>query len=214
MEGSSALLLKIMPTHPKDPRSPRNAAPSALRPTLAHSPGHLSHGDVEHSHPTTPCGPVFSGRYKHRDAAHFWYEFGFQAIPILPGTKRTARKWTPWLKGLSRLRITRHWTEHPDHEVGFIVGDDCVVMDADSELAVRELYAIERRYGMTPLLTVKTARGEHHLFRKDATLPCKTTSIVVGGAQDRIDVKTGRTLVVLPPSTNKAITKMCGGEHA
>jgi len=135
-------------------------------------------------------------------------------IPIKPGDKKTVCAWDGWLTKLSRSLIFRHWTEHPDHEVGFIVGDDCVVMDADSELAVRELYAIERRYGMTPLLIVKTARGEHHVFKKDATLRCKTTSIVVGGYQDRIDIKTGRTLVVLPPSTNKSIIKMCGGEHA
>jgi len=37
-----------------------------------------------------------------------WYEFGFPVIPIIPGSKRTAEKWDPWLDGLSPLMTLIH----------------------------------------------------------------------------------------------------------
>jgi hypothetical protein len=63
------------------------------------------------------------------------------------------------------------------------------------------------------LLIVKTKRGAHHYFRKDPAVRGKTGFLIVGGNEDRIDIKTGRTMVVLPPSTDKVVTKF-GGNHA
>jgi hypothetical protein len=56
-------------------------------------------------------------------AALDFYRAGFNAIPLVPGTKRTAEKWDPWNERLSELAITEHWREHPDHELGCILGD-------------------------------------------------------------------------------------------
>jgi hypothetical protein len=69
---------------------------------------------------------------RYNQAALYWFKFGFNVIPILPDAKKTAVKWDPWLKELSIEKIAEYWSKHPDHEVGFIVGDDIIVFDADS----------------------------------------------------------------------------------
>ena len=37
--------------------------------------------------------------------AMHWYGYGFNVIPIVPGTKKTVVKWNPWLNNLDcRIR--------------------------------------------------------------------------------------------------------------
>lgn len=157
--------------------------------------------------------PDFRGASKFRKAANYWFDFGFSVIPVLPGTKQPAVKWGGWLKDLSRASINRYWLQHHDHEVGFIVGDCFVVLDADSAKAVSVLEQTEAHHGAEPLLIVKTRRGAHHYYRKDSDVRGRTACKIVGDAEDRIDIKTGRTMVILPPSTNKVLVKL-GGDHA
>ena len=141
-------------------------------------------------------------------AALYWHSFGFAVIPIVPASKRPAVSWDPWLEKLSPSQIKRHWREHPDHEVGCIVGNKHIVFDADSPDAVAYLRDIEHRLGAVPSMVVRTKRGEHHYFRTESELHAKTTFKCVGGEQDRIDVKTGRTMIILPPSTGKALARL------
>jgi hypothetical protein len=157
------------------------------------------------SQPAPASLPQFCGHERFRDAALFWHEFGFTVIPVVPGTKVPAVKWDAWCNGLSSNTISMYWREHPDHEVGFIVGDSYIVFDADSEKATAVLRDTEVRMGVRPLLISRTTRGEHHFFQRDPSRKVKTTCMIVGDPQDRIDVKTGRTMVVLPPSTGKEL---------
>ena len=159
--------------------------------------------------PSTPnpsCAevPPFQG---HRQAAQFWFDFGLNVVPIAPGTKIPVVKWDPWLTGLSHSQIDAHWQRHPDHDVGFIVGDNIIVFDADSPEALAALVDAEARAGVAPQLVVQTTRGQHHYFRRDPALPARLS------AQDfpkKLDVKTGRAMVVLPPSAGKSILQMGG----
>ena len=80
-----------------------------------------------------------SANKKYSEAALDWYGKGFSVIPIIPGTKRTALKWDPWLDGLSADKIRKHWEANPDHELGFIVGPGVIVLDADTPMAVAAL---------------------------------------------------------------------------
>ena len=138
-------------------------------------------------------------------AAIYWHSFGFNVIPIIPGTKRTAVKWNPWREGLSPEKIKAHWDKHPDHEVGFIVGDDVIVFDADSPQSIAAIAMLEEVFDITPNLTVTTTRGRHHYYRLAAGTYAKTDSHGTEEHPERIDVKTGRTLVVLTPSTVKEV---------
>ena len=140
-----------------------------------------------------------------RDGALFWHGFGLDVIPIRPGSKATAVPWDPWVARLSPGSIKSHWRQHPDHEVGFIVGDRIIVFDADSPEALSALHAAEVRCGIEPLLVVGTRRGEHHYYRRDADISAAPS---LRDLPPKLDVKTGRAMVVLPPSTGKTIIKL------
>lgn len=139
------------------------------------------------------------------NAALHWFDFGLQVIPITPGKKCSTVKWDNWLNGLSPEAIYRYWTDHPDHEVGCIVGDDLIVFDADSPAAIAALAELEKTFGMSPSLTVNTAKGKHHFFKRAPDTYAKSDSHSTEKHPERIDVKTGRALVVLPPSTGKEV---------
>lgn len=138
-------------------------------------------------------------------AAMYWFGYDFNVIPIGPASKITAVKWDHWLDGLSPLTIKDYWTEHPDHELGFIVGDDIIVFDADGPESVAALAEIEASSGMTPKIVVKTSKGEHHYYRRAADTVAKSDSHSSEKYPDRLDIKTGRALVILPPSTGKSL---------
>jgi hypothetical protein len=138
-------------------------------------------------------------------AAHDWFHLGLNVIPIVPGAKKTAVKWDPWLKDLSELKIYRYWKKHPNHELGFIVGPDLIVFDADTPQSLARLCEIERTFGVSPALSVKTRRGEHHYFKLSEGTLAKSDSHSSEKHPDRIDVKTGRALIVLPPSGGKEV---------
>lgn len=142
------------------------------------------------------------------EAALHWHQFGFDVIPIVPLLKRPAVKWDAWLEGLSPEKIAAHWAAHPDHEVGFIVGERFLVLDADSPAAVEALHSLEKEAGIPPLMVTATKRGEHHYFGREVGTVAKSDSFSTAEYPDRIDVKTGRSLVILPPSTGKTV-KAC-----
>lgn len=138
-------------------------------------------------------------------AAMYWYGYDFKVIPIGPASKITAVKWDQWLDNLSSQTIKDYWTEHPDHELGFIVGDDIIVFDADGPESVAALAEIEVSFGMTPKIVVNTSQGQHHYYHRAADTVAKSDSHSSEKYPDRLDIKTGRALVILPPSTGKSI---------
>lgn len=144
-------------------------------------------------------------------AALLWYERGLQVIPLISGTKKTAVKWDSWLADLSAENIAAYWKQHPDHELGFIVGDDVIVFDADAPESVAALVAIEKAFNIAPNLVVKTKRGQHHYFRLTPGTFAKTDSHGTADHPERLDVKAKRSMVVLPPSTGKAILAITAG---
>jgi len=137
------------------------------------------------------------------NAANHWHNFGFAVIPISPGTKFPAVKWDPWLAALSQETISARWDKHPDHELGFIVGERIIVFDADSPAAIAALYELEKTFCSPAALTVTTRKGQHHYFKRAPGTYAKSDAHCTEKHPDRIDVKTGRALVVLPPSTGK-----------
>jgi len=138
-------------------------------------------------------------------AALFWLQYGLQVMPLVPTQKVPALPWDPWLDGLSAAKVDVYWHRHPNHEVGFIVSDNLIVFDADTPAAVAALRAIEVRLGLTPSLVIKTTRGEHHYFRRAQGTIAKQESHSTEQYPDRLDIKTGRSMVVLPPSKGKSV---------
>ena len=132
-------------------------------------------------------------------------DFGFKVIPIIPVAKQTAVKWDAWLDGLSSAKVNTYWSAHPEHEVGFIVGDNIIVFDADSPESIVALAMLEQSFDLTPNMVVKTAKGEHHYFKRAEGTFAKSDSHSTQEHPDRLDVKTGRSMVILPPSTGKTL---------
>ena len=153
----------------------------------------------------TPLHAVHMRWSSNADAALYWFRFGLQIIPLIPGTKKTAVKWDSWFAGLSAKKIAAYWKQHPDHELGFIVGDDLIVFDADSPLSIAALTGLEESFGITPGMIVKTTKGEHHYFRRAKGTVAIQNSHSTADHPERLDVKTGRALIILPPSTGKTL---------
>ena len=99
-------------------------------------------------------------------AAHRWFDVGLSVIPVVPGTKQTATKWGLWLAILDHGRLDEHWSRNPGHELGCIVGDGLLVLDADSPESIAALIELERRFGLESRLIMQTRRGQHHYFRR------------------------------------------------
>lgn len=146
-------------------------------------------------------------------AACWLFHFGFKVIPINPETKETARKWT-FVDGLTVDRIVSYWTHHPDHDIGAIIDDSILVLDADSPASLAALTEIEKAFDISPNLIVQTRKGEHHYFKRAAGSYAKMRGFSTEANPTAIDVKTarsatdGRAMVVLPASTNKTILRI------
>ncbi len=138
-------------------------------------------------------------------AALFWHQYGLRVIPLVPETKIPCVLWNPWLGNLSAAKIRQYWLKHPNHEVGFIVGDSYIVFDADSPESIAALAAIEKAFGIASSLIVRTTHGQHHYYRLAPGTVAKADSHSTELHPERIDVKTGPTMVVLPPSKGKSI---------
>lgn len=149
-----------------------------------------------------PSVPKFNGN---ADAALYWFKFGLKVIPILPHSKQAVMKWDPWLATLGIESIQNHWSQNPSHELACIVGDNLIVLDTDSPEADKALGDIEANHGCRPMCVVKTKHGYHHYFRVAPGAYAKSDSHHTETYPDRIDVKTGRGMIVLPPSTDKTI---------
>lgn len=163
---------------------------------------------IQFKGPTTPVdseGSLVSDHQNFREAAKYWFEFGFNVIPILPNKKVTATQWNPWLDQLSLEKIDKHWLDHPKHEIGLIVDDSFAVFDADSPQSIDALNQIEMAFDLTSNLIVKTRKGQHHYFRLAPSSFIKTDSHSTEAYPERIDVKARRSMVILPPSTGKEV---------
>jgi len=143
--------------------------------------------------------------------ALYWHSFGLKVIPVIPNSKQTAVKWTEWLNNLSPDSIIRFWTAHPNYELGFILDENILVLDADTPEAVETLHFLEGEYGVKPTLTVRTKKGWHHYYRRNQDTYAHADSHSSNKHPERLDVKTGRgngfgrSMVILPPSTGKTV---------
>lgn len=162
--------------------------------------------------PVVPAKLTVPMHSKCLEAALEWYSFGFSVIPIQAQEKVTMVKWDPWLEGLTDDKIRAHWKSHPDHELGFIVGNNVMVLDADSPQSIWALANIENAFDVTPNLIVKTRKGQHHYFKLAHGVFARQDSHGTNEHPERLDVKTGRSMVILPPSTNKEVL-ICEAEN-
>ena len=126
----------------------------------------------------SPSNPLPAFASNVAGALH-WHEFGFHSIPTVPTAKRTAVHWDEWLNDLSEKKISKHWIQNPDHEVGFIVGDEFIVFDADSAESIAALVTLEKAHNVIPNMISKTTKGEHHFFKRAQGTFAKSDSVLL-----------------------------------
>ena len=147
------------------------------------------------------------------EGALWWFEFGYKVIPLVPGQKRPAVPYQPWLDHLSVDGIRQHWAAHPDHEVGAVLDNTQLVLDADSADADEALSRIEQQFGLVPALVIKTRRGHHHHFRLTKGTFAKADSHHTEEFPDRIDVRAYNNSVLLTPSQGKSVDRLEAGHR-
>ena len=148
---------------------------------------------------------------KCHEGAINWLKFGFKVIPVVSGSKRTALTWDPWLADLSINTINDYWIRNSNAELGAITGDDVIVFDADSPESITALLKIETDFSVKPNFIVQTNKGLHHYFKRGEGAFARSDSHDTKQHPNRIDIKTGRALIVLPPSTGKHVA-VCEAE--
>ena len=168
-----------------DPGSPKDIDPSSIRFSVP--------------------SPI-AGATSNAEAAAAWLGFGFHVIPIVPGSKQSAVRWDPWLDALSLESIARHWAARPDHEVGVIVGDGLFVLDADTPESLQTIVALEQQFGIRALLIHATPKGgQHRFYRRGTGTHAKPDAHDSNAHPDRPDVRTGRSLIILPPALGRSV---------
>lgn len=141
-----------------------------------------------------------------KDEALKWHRFGFTVIPVIPSEKRPFDPWSYWENDKqTEDRIIAHWTQYPEHELGAITNDSLLVLDADSPEAIKAIEALEKSFDIDCKLVVKTSKGEHHYYKLSKDIFAKQDSHSTEQHPGRIDVRTGRSLIILPPSGPRRI---------
>lgn len=183
--------------------------PSTTNNLHANLNGHLElHSHIPHPYTINEginSSFLSSGVNKYIKSALNAKHFGFQVIPVCPGTKRTAVKWDDWFSDYSDEKLAAYWKKHPDHELGMIAGEGIIVFDADSNASINALYQLEIDFGIKPNFIINTSKGVHHYFKRAADTIAKSDGHCTTLFPDRIDIKTVRALVILPPSKGKSV---------
>ena len=154
--------------------------------TLSGIPPHSQTGPEPHPNPNLA-------------AALDYFDRGFQVIPVVPGTKKSAVKWDPWLNGLTREVVHNTWSNH-HYDIGVILGPNIYVLDSDSDQAEAAIQRICAEHGIQSNKIVKTKRGYHHYFSLTPGTTIHSRTFSTEHHPSRIDVKTGRSMMVMPPS--------------
>lgn len=151
------------------------------------------------------CPPAYDSFASYGDAALRWSQIGLNVVPVLPGTQQSAVDSNQWPEGLSPEQLADHWSQYPDHELGAIVGAGILVLDVDSPEASAALLAIEKEFNAWPNMIVKTTSGTQQYFRRAKGTDANPDSHSAQEHPERIGVKTGLSLVMLPPSPGNTL---------
>jgi P4 family phage/plasmid primase-like protien len=81
-----------------------------------------------------------------------------------------------------------------------ITDNGLFVLDADTPESLSALYKLESEYQVSPNLVILTRNGEHHYFRISDDINATARGFDGSKHPNKIDIKTGKSMVILPPS--------------
>jgi hypothetical protein len=138
-------------------------------------------------------------------AALQWFALGYLPIPISKGEKKPSVLPQKWLSNLSEHSIDRHWTEHPNDDIGLHCSKGLVALDSDAPESLEAMTALEKDHGIKPLMTVKTKKGTHHYFKLGEDVQLQQKGSSTKSNPERIDIRSENSYIIAPPSTNKTL---------
>ena len=140
-----------------------------------------------------------------RHARALALRFGLAVVPLVHGTKRPVIRWAerPALPPAGD-EIARWWREHPNADVGLILGDRLCAFDVDEHgeaHGLDSLHELERTFGPLPeTWRALSPRGGLHVYFALAGEVSSSTHELAGGVQ----LRAGRHIMALPPSAGRA----------
>ena len=130
-----------------------------------------------------------------------------RALPLVGKLPAVGADWPHWKA--TRETIVRHYSRHPEHNVGIRCGRGLVVLDRDDRDGGREALAeLEHEHGpLPPTPTVITGSGSrHHYFRGPPELRSRNLrSVSIPG----LEIKAAGTQVAAPPSLHESGRLYC-----
>lgn len=138
-------------------------------------------------------------------AALQWFSLGYLVIPVRGGTKAQRVRRDEWLSNLNQQSIEKHWSQYPGDDIGLYCSNGLVALDSDSPESLEPMLALEAKYGIKPLITVKTKKGTHHYFKLGEGVDLKQTGKSTILNPERIDIRCGNSYIIAPPSTDKVL---------
>jgi P4 family phage/plasmid primase-like protien len=139
-----------------------------------------------------------------KESAEIWLDAGFSIIPacLSDGVKKPLVKFAE-----IRLELTPqhslNWLKQFPNATALATTTDngLFVLDADTPESLEAIYCLEAQYKVSPNLIVSTRNGEHHYFRISAEVNAISRGFDGKKFPRKIDIKTGKSIVILPPST-------------
>jgi P4 family phage/plasmid primase-like protien len=139
-----------------------------------------------------------------KESAEIWLDAGFSIIPacLSDGVKKPLVKFAE-----IRLELTPqhslNWLKQFPNTTALATTTDngLFVLDADTPESLEAIYCLEAQYKVSPNLIVNTRNGEHHYFRISAEVNAVSRGFDGKKFPRKIDIKTGKSIVILPPST-------------
>jgi putative DNA primase/helicase len=138
-------------------------------------------------------------------AALQWFSLGYLPLPIIKGDKKPSVMVKEWLSNLSQQSIEKHWSQYPGDDLGLHCSNGLVALDSDSPESLEPMVALEAKYGIKPLITVKTKKGEHHYFKVGEGVNLKQVGKSTILNPECIDIRCGNSYIIAPPSTDKVL---------
>ena len=140
-----------------------------------------------------------------REAALKWFSLGYLPLPIIKGDKKPSVLVKEWLSNLSQQSIEKHWSQYPEDDIGLHCSKGLVALDSDSHESLEPMMTLEEKYGIKPLITVKTKKGTHHYFKLGEGVSLKQAGNSTTLNPERIDIRCGNSYIIAPPSTDKVL---------
>src|ERR1019366_9046914 len=121
-------------------------------------------------------------------------ELGYRPIPLLPGTKRSAVKWSPYRARPPTEQEIRSWFGSGIRDIALVTGSGIVVVDVDDRAQVS---TVMNRCGETPM-RCRTPNGMHLYY----AMPEIGLSSAVRVNRQPIDIRSDGAHAVCPWSRN------------